>query len=148
MREKNCRLSCHGGGVSGDITPQLCHQLAAWPWQLCGTCWVSSFIYWVQLSLPSSSHRMLCRLKCCNYFEEFEAPHTWETFIRQLKLAYLGCPWGKISSLGRSKPKAHWTLLKINSKSRTPSHLSYHSGLWELELSEKSFSLTVPYPEY
>lgn len=100
----------------------------------------SSCIHWAWLSLPSSLHRMLWRLKSCRYCEESEVPHTWELYIRQLKL---GCLWGKIRRVGKSNLKVHWTILKII-KSRTPDHPAYHSVSWKLEFSKRRFPLPCP----
>lgn len=66
-------------------------------------------------------------------------PHTWEPYIRQLKL---GCLWGK-SVEWQIKLKVHWTILKII-KSRTPDHPAYHSVSWKLELSRGDFLYQCP----
>ena len=124
---------------SGYFLTQTCRRVAVWPWTALSN-FASSCIHWAWLSLPSSLHRMLWRLKSCRYCEESEVPHTWELYIRQLKL---GCLWGKIRRVGKSNLKVYWTILKII-KSRTSDHPAYHSVSWKLELSKRRFPLPCP----
>ena len=71
---------------------------------------------------------MLWGLKSCPYSKESEVPHTWELYIRQLKL---GCLWGKISRVGKSTSKyieQFWKLLRNSGHLITQLTIQFHGN--------------------